>query len=219
MECGFQSINALIIGRVHVRHLVAPVSGRGGFVVAARLLQQEHDVLLPQHADVEQERGLQATDHDVRVHQSIVLGPGEHEEQPRDAHDEEHERKHDKVRAQLVMDPSVRVHAADDLGCGHVEERVHDNDECDGREEDADAQLADRLLVLDDRMAFGGARVQEVVRKYSDTRHNGGDGPRIARVPAVLAAIGDAQEDVAGSEKGEISRKVKFCFLTTSYPM
>lgn len=138
----------------------------------------------------------------MRVHQSIVLGPGQHQEQPGHSHDQEHESEHDKVGPQLVMDPSVRVHATDDLGRGHVKERVDDNHKRNRREEYSDAQAADRLLVLYYGMTFRSARVQEVMREYRNASHDSGHGPRVPRVPAVLLAVCDTQEDVAGSKKG-----------------
>lgn len=184
---------------IHIRHLVAPIGGRRWLIVATGLLHQEHDVLLSQHTYVQQQRCLQSTNKDMRVHQSIVLGPGQHEEQPRHSHDHKHECKHDKVRPQFVMNSPVRVHATDDLCRGHVEECVYDNHKRNRREEYSDAQAADRLLVLYYGMSFGSARVQEVMREYRNASHYSGHGPRVPRVPTVLLAVCYTQEDVAGS--------------------
>lgn len=95
------------------------------------------------------------------------------------------------------MDATVCVHSINHLHCGHVEEHVHQNGARDRREEDGNAQPADGLLVLDDEQLLRLLRVEEEVRKDGRAGHAGGGTPGECRVPAVLAAVGDAQEHIA----------------------
>lgn len=63
---------------------------RHRLVVAASLLEKEADVLLPHDADVEYHGCLQEIGDDVNVEEKVGFEPREDEEDPCDAHGDEH---------------------------------------------------------------------------------------------------------------------------------
>lgn len=90
------------------------------------------------------------------------------------------------------MNASVRIHAIDDLHGGDVEKNVHQNRAGDRCEKDSNTQPSDCLLVLDHKELLRLLRVEKEMCKHGHGGHAAGRSPRKARVPAVLAAVGDA---------------------------
>lgn len=98
--------------------------------------------------------------------------------------------------------PPVSAHPVDKPLRRDVEENVHQNNKRNRGEKYRYSEPADRFLILEnaDVLFVAFRTIEEEVGKYGDGSHGRCCAPRVSRVPAILAPIGDSQEDIAGAE-------------------